>query len=77
MKAVQVLFDETLLAALDADAAVQKEGRSAVLRRMAAEYLGKRRDQQIRAQYQQAYQAAPDLGPEWEGWEDEAQWPAD
>jgi metal-responsive CopG/Arc/MetJ family transcriptional regulator len=75
MKAVQVLFDESLLAALDADEVVQKEGRSAVLRRMAAEYLSGRRDRKIREQYEKAYQTAPGLGAEWEGWEDEAQWP--
>jgi metal-responsive CopG/Arc/MetJ family transcriptional regulator len=77
MKAIQVLFDERLLAALDADETVRKEGRSAVLRRMATEYLHQRRDRQIREQYEQAYRSVADLGPEWEGWEDEAQWPAD
>ena len=36
MKAIQVMFDETLLKRLDADAEVRKVGRSAVLRRAAA-----------------------------------------
>ena len=43
MKPIQVLFDEALLRRLDADAEVRKVGRSAVLRRAAAEYLRKRR----------------------------------
>jgi metal-responsive CopG/Arc/MetJ family transcriptional regulator len=43
MKAVQVLFDEPLLRQLDADEEVRELGRSAVLRRAAAEYLRKRR----------------------------------
>jgi hypothetical protein len=33
MKAIQVMFDKDMLARLDADEAVQREGRSAVLRR--------------------------------------------
>ena len=39
MKPVQVLFDELLLKRLDADEEVRRDGRSAVLRRAAAEYL--------------------------------------
>ena len=39
MKAVQVTLDERLLAALDADDEVKRDGRSAVLRRAATEYL--------------------------------------
>jgi hypothetical protein len=74
MKAVQIFFEERLLEALDADEKVKRQGRSVVLQQLASEYLHKRRDQQIREEYQQAYKASSDLGPEWEGWEDEAQW---
>ena len=40
MKAIQVMFDEDLLAQLDADEDVKKKGRSAVLREAATAYLG-------------------------------------
>jgi metal-responsive CopG/Arc/MetJ family transcriptional regulator len=43
MKAIQVMLAEELLARLDASEEVQAEGRSAVLRRAAAEYLDRRR----------------------------------
>ena len=55
MKAVQVLFDEPLLKRLDADDEVRREGRSAVLRRAAAEYLRRRRASHISEAYRKAY----------------------
>ena len=39
MKPIQVMFDEKLLAHLDADDEVRKDGRSAVMRRAVADYL--------------------------------------
>lgn len=54
MKAVQVMFDEKLLAQLDATEEVQREGRSAVLRRAAEEYLKHRLRHQIAEDYRRA-----------------------
>jgi len=75
MKAIQVSIDEGLLAQLDADAEVKKDGRSAVLRRAVKAYLEQRRAAEIRAQYQRAYSAKPGLGDDFSGWEDQGSWP--
>jgi metal-responsive CopG/Arc/MetJ family transcriptional regulator len=75
MKAIQVTLDEALLARLDADEEVQRDGRSAVLRRAADEYLRRRRKRTIAEQYARAYGANPNLGAEFSGWEDEGAWP--
>jgi metal-responsive CopG/Arc/MetJ family transcriptional regulator len=75
MKAVQVVLDEDLLARLDASEEVKAEGRSAVLRRAAAEYLMRRRRETISDQYRRAYSGNPGLGEEFEGWEDQGSWP--
>ncbi len=75
MKPVQVMMDEELLARLDADREVQSEGRSAVLRRAAFAYLEHRRRQEIAEQYQRAYGEAQGLGEEFDGWEDQGEWP--
>jgi len=75
MKAIQVLFDEPLLRKLDADGEVRKVGRSAVLRRAAAEYLRKRRARTTSDAYRLAYPKRDDLGDELEGWAGEGAWP--
>ena len=75
MKAIQITLDDALLARLDADEEVRRDGRSAVLRRAADEYLRKRRRRAIAEQYAQAYGAADALGAEFGGWEDEGSWP--
>jgi len=75
MKPIQIMMDETLLQSLDDDEEVRREGRSAVLRRAVAEYLERRRARQIAEQYQKGYSEDPGLGEEWEGWEEEGQWP--
>ena len=75
MKAIQVTLDESLLARLDADAEVQRDGRSAVLRRAADEYLRRRRRSAIADQYIKAYGAARGLGADFDGWENEGTWP--
>ena len=75
MKAIQVVLDEDLLARLDASEEVKAEGRSAVLRRAAAEYLARRRREAISEQYQKAYSGGTGLGDEYEGWEDQGSWP--
>lgn len=75
MKAIQITVDDALLARLDADEEVRREGRSAVFRRAADEYLRRRRRRAIAEQYARAYGASPDLGVEFSGWEDEGAWP--
>ncbi len=75
MKPIQVLIDETLLRRLDSDEEVRRVGRSAVLRRAAAEYLRRSRAKRIAEAYRRAYDGAAGLGEEFAGWEDEASWP--
>ncbi len=69
------MFDERLLGRLDEEQEVKKLGRSAVLRRLVAEYLERRRQAVIDAQYRKGYAGGDGLGPEFEGWEEEAAWP--
>jgi metal-responsive CopG/Arc/MetJ family transcriptional regulator len=76
MKAIQIMFDEDLLAALDETAEVREQGRSAVLRQLTSEFLRQRRKREIDAQYERAYAGVKDpLGEEFAGWEDEGVWP--
>lgn len=77
MKAIQITFDEGLLAELDATEEVRREGRSAVLRRAAAEYLRRRQSFVISEKYERAYGSKPGLGQEFSGWEDEGEWPSE
>ena len=74
MKAIQVLFDEALLRRLDGDAEVKAHGRSAVLRRAAAEYLRRRRSKAIADAYKRAYGNRRGES-EFTGWADEGAWP--
>ena len=69
------MFDETLLKRLDADAEVRAVGRSAVLRRAAAEYLRRSRVKRIAEGYKKAYRGADVLGDEFGGWPNEGSWP--
>ena len=69
------MFDEALLRRLDADGEVRKVGRSAVLRRAAAEYLRRSRARRIAQAYRRAYGGGTGLGDEFEGWEKEGSWP--
>lgn len=75
MKTIQITMDEALLAKLDADDEVRRDGRSAVLRRAAREYLRKRRTRAIAGRYAEAYGSVHGLGVEFSGWEDEGAWP--
>jgi metal-responsive CopG/Arc/MetJ family transcriptional regulator len=76
MKTIQVLMDEHLLAELDGTAEVREKGRSAVLRQLASDFLLRRREQEIDAQYERAYAGVEDpLGKEFAGWEEEGTWP--
>ena len=75
MKAVQIMMDERLLQRLDADDEVRRIGRSAVLRRAAAEYLQRRRARQVSDAYAHAYGQGKGLGEDFAGWEHEGAWP--
>ena len=77
MKAVQVTLDEALLKELEANPEAQRDGRSAVLRRAAREYLARQRRQAITAQYREAYVGEAGLGDEFRNWEDEGKWPSE
>ena len=77
MKAIQVTFDERLLARLDATEEAQRDGRSAVLRRAVDEYLRRRRRHVIAERYKTAYGADVPLGDGFEGWEEQGEWPTD
>ncbi len=76
MKPIQVLIDEPLLRRLDADEEVKRDGRSAVLRRAASEYLRRRRARRITEAYRKGYGGGKGLGDEFVGWEAEGSWPA-
>ena len=77
MKAIQVSIDDELLRRLDADPDVQRDGRSAVLRRAVAAYLRERRDQRISDAYRRGYGDSRGIGPEFDGWEEQGAWPED
>ena len=77
MKPVQVLFDEELLAELDADEQVQKVGRSRVLRQLAASYLKRRHETALDARYAAGYGEGSRVSKELQGWDEEGVWPDD
>ena len=77
MKAIQVTFEEGLLAELDATDEVRRDGRSAVLRRAVVDYLRRRQSFVISEKYERAYGSETGLGKDFSGWEDEGQWPND
>jgi metal-responsive CopG/Arc/MetJ family transcriptional regulator len=74
MKAIQITFDERLLARLDGDEEVKRDGRSAVLRRAATQYLEKKRRGAIADAYRRGYGKHP-AKTEFNAWADEATWP--
>lgn len=75
MKAIQVTIDEDTLTRFDADEEVRAVGRSAVIRSILVSWLSARREQAIRAAYQRGYADRVGLGQEWEGWEEQGEWP--
>ena len=75
MKAIQVTFDEDLLAQIDELAEVRELGRSAVLRRAAADYLAQKRAEEIDRHYEEGYRRFPaHEDPDLEGWSHEGVW---
>ena len=77
MKAIQVNLDEQLLAQLDADEEVRRDGRSAVLRRAVATYLRSKRAKDIAQRYREGYGETSGPPAELEGWSAEGTWPQD
>jgi predicted transcriptional regulator len=71
MKAIQIMLGEQLLERLDATGEVQKEGRSAVLRRAVEAYLRQLQRASIVTQYKKAYRGDRGLGREFAGWEEQ------
>ena len=71
MKAIRLTLDDALLARVDADEEVRRDGRSAVLRRAADQYLRNRRKRAVAEQYAKTYGAGAGLGQEFSGWDDE------
>ena len=77
MKAIQITFDEALLARLDRHPTVRERGRSAVLREAAAEYLKRQDAEDIARRYRAGYRDTADLDDELQGWAAEGVWPGD
>ena len=77
MKAIQITFDEDLLERLDATEEARRHGRSAVMRRAVEEYLRRRSRFSIADRYRRAYGGNRALADEFEGWQDEGEWPKD
>jgi len=75
MKAIQVVFDEALLLRLDSDEEVKRLGRSAVLRRAAAEYLKRARSRRIAEMYRRGYSDGDAVATEFPAWAAEGAWP--
>lgn len=74
MRAVKVMLDEQLLERLHATGEVQRDGRSAVVRRAVAAYLRKRARASIANQYRRAYRSGQGLSQEFGGWEEQGVW---
>jgi metal-responsive CopG/Arc/MetJ family transcriptional regulator len=78
MRTIQVTMEEKLLEAFDEDEEVRRVGRSAVLRRIARDYLAARGRAAVSERYRSAYGGkADEVGVELEGWENEGAWPTE
>ena len=77
MKAIQVTFDEDLLARLDRLPAVREKGRSAVLREAAAVFLTLQEAKVISDKYRAGYTPGAEDEDDFQGWADEGAWPED
>jgi len=76
MKAIQITFDERLLETLDRDEEVQRNGRSAVIRRAVTDYLRKKHREAIAEAYQRGYSKHP-TDSDLDGWADQGTWPGE
>ena len=77
MKDIQITLDDALLSRIDRDEEVRRDGRSAVLRRAADQYLRQRRAGAIASAYRRAYADGSGLDGEFTAWEKEGVWPAE
>ena len=84
MKPIQVTFDETLLARLDRHPMVRERGRSAVLRKAAADFLKRQEAEEIDRLYRAGYANAArgdcelsDRPGELEDWAAQGVWPGE
>jgi len=77
MKAIQVTFDEALLARLDRHALVRERSRSAVLREAAAAFLKREEAEEIDRKYREGYADAAGLHRELKQWAAQGVWPAE
>ncbi len=75
MKAIQVTFDETLLARLDRHPLVRKRGRSAILREAAAAFLKRKEDEEIDRRYRKGYADIAELDCASAEWAAQGTWP--
>ncbi len=75
MKAIQVTFDEALLARLDRHAMVRERSRSAVLREAAAAFLKRKEAEEIDRRYRDGYANASELDRELKEWAAQGVWP--
>ena len=70
MKAIQITLDDRLLETLDRDEEVQRDGRSAVIRRAVTDYLRTKHREAIAAAYQRGYGKHP-ADSDFDGWADQ------
>ena len=68
---------DRLLAALDQDPGVHATGRSAVVRAAVGLWLRSRESSAVDAAYRKGYGASGGLGPDWSGWSEKGEWPAE
>ncbi len=70
------MMDDDLLSAIDQDEDVKKHGRSAVFRKLAAEYVKRKKEREIASLYVQAYSDKnAGVSDEFSDWESEGVWP--
>lgn len=74
MKAIQVTFDEALLARLDRHALARERSRSAVLREAAAAFLKRAEADEIDRKYREGYADAAGLDCELKEWAAQGVW---
>ena len=79
MQAIQVTFDDALLARLDQHPEVKKRGRSAVLSEATAQYLARSATpEEIDRRYEEGYRRFPaHADPDLAGWTEQGVWNPD
>ncbi len=77
MSTIQIVLDDDLLAAADAQAARAGEDRSDLIQEALRDHLRRLKVKEMEEQERLAYQRVPDTLDDWEGWEKIAAWPED